>query len=57
MATYYFECPECKATASVSNPISETINVPKCLSCNVDMERQFTAPSVTFKGTGWGSDR
>lgn len=57
MPTYKFECPVCKSTASVTNPISEGVKTPKCLSCNIDMQRQFDAPSVTFKGTGWGSDR
>jgi putative FmdB family regulatory protein len=57
MATYYYKCNTCEASASVSNPISEESKVPKCLECNKNMERVFSAPAVTFKGSGWGSDR
>jgi len=57
MATYNYKCEICNATVSVSNPISEEIKTPKCLACKEDMTRVFNAPSLSFKGTGWGSDR
>ena len=57
MATYYFECTECDSNASVSISITEEAQAPKCLSCDVYMVRVFSAPGITFKGTGWGSDR
>lgn len=57
MATYYYKCDTCEATTSVVVPISEESKTPKCLACNADMGRVFSGPAVTFKGSGWGSDR
>lgn len=57
MPTYYFECSKCKASVSVNNPISDEVKVPVCYGCELEMVRQFSAPAVSFKGTGWGKDR
>lgn len=57
MPTYNFKCELCKATVSVTNPINEEVKTPKCLSCLIEMARVFSEPAVSFKGSGWGSDR
>jgi len=57
MPTYQYSCPKCEQTISQLVPLSEEIKTPECLTCNVDMQRIFAIPSVTFKGSGWGSDR
>jgi putative FmdB family regulatory protein len=59
MPTYQFKCEVCDVSASVTIPLSENGDgkTPKCLECDVDMVRIFSAPAVSFKGSGWGSDR
>lgn len=59
MPTYQFKCKNCEANASVAVPITESdeIKAPKCFPCDKLMERIFSAPGLSFKGNGWGSDR
>lgn len=57
MPTYQYACQTCEATASVTQPIDAPIREPKCLACNKLMIRQYGTPTITFKGTGWGSDK
>jgi putative FmdB family regulatory protein len=57
MPTYNYVCEVCKSTASVTVSITEEPSTPKCLACSVDMSRIFSAPGLSFKGSGWGSDR
>jgi len=57
MPTYQYKCETCEATVSHVVMISEERKLPECLSCDKDMVRVFSAPSLTFKGSGWGSDR
>jgi len=57
MPTYQYTCETCEQTVSQVVAISEESKTPKCLKCNKDMTRIFSAPSLTFKGSGWGSDR
>jgi len=57
MATYQYKCETCEQTVSQVVSINEESNTPKCLECDKDMLRVFSAPSLTFKGSGWGSDR
>ena len=57
MPTYQFECKSCKTTVSVNNSLTEGIKIPICFKCEEEMARVFTAPGVSFKGNGWGSDR
>jgi putative FmdB family regulatory protein len=57
MATYYYKCETCEETANIIVPINEGSTAPDCPTCKVEMARVFSAPGITFKGSGWGSDR
>jgi putative FmdB family regulatory protein len=56
MPTYQFECKTCEHTISQLIPVDEELKTPQCLKCKKDMQRIFAVPSITFKGSGWGSD-
>ncbi len=57
MPTYKYQCEPCESTFTKVAAISEESKTPKCIKCGNDMDRIFSAPSLTFKGSGWGSDR
>jgi putative FmdB family regulatory protein len=57
MPTYQYKCETCKQTVSQVVAVSEERKTPECLDCKKEMIRVFSAPSLTFKGSGWGSDR
>lgn len=57
MPTYQFECKSCEQTISELVPLNEELKTPKCLKCQEYMQRIFAIPSVTFRGSGWGSDQ
>jgi len=57
MPTYQYKCETCESTVSHVMTVSEERKMPECLPCKKDMVRVFSAPSLTFKGSGWGSDR
>lgn len=57
MPTYQFECKSCEQTISELVPLNEGLKTPKCLKCQEYMQRIFAIPSVTFRGSGWGSDQ
>lgn len=56
MPTYNYQCPTCKATASVTVLIADTPKTPGCLACLKPMQRVYGGIAVTFKGKGWGKD-
>ena len=56
MPTYQYECKACEQTINQLVPLDEDLKAPKCLECAKDMQRIFAVPSITFKGSGWGSD-
>jgi putative FmdB family regulatory protein len=51
MPIYEFECAVCKIRVEVDKSIHEDRNA-QC--CGQPMNRLFTAPGISFKGTGWG---
>lgn len=55
MPKYDFKCQMCNATAEISVPITDDPVPAMC--CGMPMQRDFTAPGVIFKGTGWGKDK
>lgn len=49
MPVYDFECKTCNKL------VEQTENIPMpCSTCGIVMTRIWTAPSIQFKGTGWG---
>lgn len=55
MAIYNFKCQMCNAQAEINIKITEDVIAPMC--CHIPMQRDYTAPGVIFKGTGWGKDK
>jgi putative FmdB family regulatory protein len=53
MALYDYRCPKCEDIVSVSHPMDKS-PVVACESCSEVRVKVFSAPAVTFKGTGWG---
>jgi putative FmdB family regulatory protein len=51
MPIYEFECSLCKIRVEVDKPIHEE-RIATC--CGQPMTRLYSAPGISFKGTGWG---
>jgi len=56
MASYNYVCRN-DHKQTVVRPIGSDDSKVKCERCKETMSRVFTAPVVTFNGTGWGRDR
>lgn len=57
MPTYLFRCDQCDFTMEKTFLLAAAIIEPACLSCDRLMRRIYSAPGVSFKGTGWGKDK
>jgi putative FmdB family regulatory protein len=55
MATYDYKCAMCDLVAPITHSVNETPLV-ECQLCGKKMRKLFTAPTVKFKGSGWGKD-
>jgi putative FmdB family regulatory protein len=53
MPSYEFECIACNVRFMVERSIHED-NPPMC--CGLVMRQIYGAPSISFKGKGWGKD-
>lgn len=51
MPKYDYKCQMCNAMAEIDIKITEDAIAPMC--CHIPMQRDYTAPGVIFKGTGW----
>jgi putative FmdB family regulatory protein len=49
---YVYRCPKCGEQVEVAQMRIEMIT-PKCMDCDRIMEKQPTAASIQFKGSGW----
>lgn len=58
MATYTYICDTCGNTSTIQHGIDYNPDV-ECPLCPVTskMRRSISVPAITFKGTGWGSDK
>lgn len=56
MPTYDYRCFTCNITKSLSQGLFDEKHNPDCPACLKPMMRVFNAPSVMFKGSGWGKD-
>lgn len=58
MPTYQYECPLCQAKKDVTRSIHADDPGYECDNCKVPMRHIIGGGiGVSFKGTGWGSDR
>jgi putative FmdB family regulatory protein len=56
MPSYLYRCDQCGAELEMNHPVStHGDSAPLC--CSYPMMRVFSAPSIIFKGTGWGKDK
>ena len=54
MPAYEFKCVDCFGTLTVMAGFTEDPK-PKCPNCGGEMNKVFSSPPVTFKGSGWAS--
>ena len=56
MPSYLYRCDQCGAELELNHPVNtDGDSSPEC--CSYSMDRVFSAPSIIFKGTGWGKDK
>jgi putative FmdB family regulatory protein len=55
MPSYLYRCDQCGAELELNHPVN-THGDSSPLCCSYPMARVFSAPSIIFKGTGWGKD-
>ena len=48
---YEYECIECRIKYEVEQSM-EDVTAPLC--CTKTMRQVYSAPGISFKGTGWG---
>jgi putative FmdB family regulatory protein len=53
---YDYRCPDCNTDITVERKITDEVLTPSCFDCHIPMIRKWDAPTITFKGTGWGKD-
>lgn len=53
MPTYDFTCMVCMGTKPVTSPIDEELRTPNCDQCQIPMQRNWQAPTIVFKGSGF----
>ena len=54
MPAYEFKCVDCFGLLTVMAGFKEELK-PKCPNCGGAMNKVFSSPPVTFKGSGWAS--
>ena len=52
--SYHYQCDRCGGSFEQSRSIYESEIAPMCGDCLVSMVRVYSAPSIQFKGDGWG---
>ena len=55
MPIYTFKCEQCESILEQQFSVYMNATV-WCETCEQPMVKQFTAPAIHFKGTGWGKD-
>jgi putative FmdB family regulatory protein len=53
---YEYECPGCGDVRQIERKITDPEETYICTGCDNEFRRKWTAPAVSFKGTGWGKD-
>jgi hypothetical protein len=54
MPAYEFKCVDCFGLLTIMAGFKEEPK-PKCPNCGGAMNKVFSSPPVTFKGSGWAS--
>jgi putative FmdB family regulatory protein len=53
MPLYEYRCPECRAPFNLRIPITEVEASFPCPSCGHSADRVYSAPAISFKGSGF----
>jgi len=53
--TYDYECPKCGEVRTVERKITDAEEIYICATCNNNLVRKWSAPTVVFTGTGFYS--
>jgi putative FmdB family regulatory protein len=56
MAMYDYKCRVCNDVVTVTHSIDDKPTI-LCAKCDAKRVKVFGAPSLSFPGSGWGSDR
>lgn len=57
MPIYGFKCQICNGQSEVMRRFDEPDFSIAPMCCGIPMQRDFTAPAIHFKGTGWGGSK
>jgi putative FmdB family regulatory protein len=52
---YEFKCPECRISLYITRSIHDEVSAPSCPDCKLEGIRVWTAPPITFAGSGFYS--
>src|SRR5919199_1088871 len=52
MPIYEYACSKCKAHIEILQKLSDK-PLTRCQKCGGKLEKQWSAPGIQFKGTGW----
>jgi putative FmdB family regulatory protein len=52
--TYQYRCDRCGGSSEQMRSYSDSEIAPMCGDCLISMSRVYSAPSIQFKGDGWG---
>jgi putative FmdB family regulatory protein len=55
MPKYEYTCTDGHGDAEVERSFNDTVTIPRCETCFMEMRRVYTSTGAIFKGTGWGS--
>jgi putative FmdB family regulatory protein len=53
MPIYEYACIECDTKNEISRKVDEQETIPTCISCGYRMMRVYSAPGISFKGSGF----
>lgn len=56
MPTYEYKCPDGHSCSEVRG-MNEDATLTKCPECDKPLSRIFSAPPITFKGSGFSQNR
>lgn len=53
MPYYEYTCQPCALTTMLSRTVEERDNPVTCTKCHQPMNRTYTTPAISFKGSGF----
>jgi putative FmdB family regulatory protein len=53
MPIYEYACIECDTKQEINRKVNEQETIPSCIACGYRMIRVYSAPGISFKGSGF----